>query len=78
MKVTVLGKQNMKGTSRKTGNPFDSNVVHVSYQQHGVDGLAVNTIWLDPVSHPLSSIKVGGTYQAEYDSRGFLQSFAPC
>ena len=46
MKVVVLGKQNLKGTSRKTGKPFDSNVVHCSMEQMGVEGKAVQTIWL--------------------------------
>jgi len=78
MKVTVIGKQNVKGTSRKTNKPFDSNVVHVSFEQMGVEGKATQQIWLDPVSYPLHSIKIGGVYAAEYDNRGFLISFSPC
>lgn len=78
MKVTVLGKQNLKGTSRKTGKPFDNNVIHVSMEQNGVEGKAVQTIWLDPLTYPLASIRVGSTYNAEYDSRGFLVTFSPC
>lgn len=78
MKVKVLGKQNMKGTSRKTGKPFDSNVCHIAYETPAVEGQAVQSIWLDPVTYPLHSIKVGATYNAEYDNRGFLVSFTPC
>lgn len=78
MKVTVLGKQNLKGTSRKTGKPFDSNVAHVSMEQNGVEGKAVQTIWLDPATYPLHTIKVGAVYNVDYDNRGFLVSFTPC
>lgn len=78
MKVTVLGKQNLKGTSRKTGKAFDSNVVHVSMDQNGVEGKAVQTIWLDPVTYPLPGIRVGASYNVDYDNRGFLISFTPC
>lgn len=78
MKVTVLGKQNLKGTSRKTGKPFDSNVIHVSMEQSNVEGKAVQTIWLDPIAYPLSSIRVGTAYNAEYDNRGYLVAFTPC
>lgn len=78
MKVVVLGKQNLKGTSRKTGKSFDSNVVHCSMEQTGVEGKAVQTIWLDPITYPLSTIRVGATYNAEYDSRGYLVGFSPC
>lgn len=78
MKVTVLGKQNLSGISRKTGKKFNSNVVHVSMEKNGVEGKAVQTIWLDPASYPLEKIRVGGTYQADYDSQGFLLAFSPC
>ena len=78
MKVYVLGKQNLKGISRKTGKEFDSNVVHVSCPKNGVEGEAVQTIWLDPKTYPLSDLIVGETYNAEYDSQGYLLSFQPC
>ena len=78
MKVTVLGKQNLQGTSRRTGKSFDSNVVHVSMEQNGVEGKAVQTIWLDPNTYPLAGIRVGAAYTVDYDSRGFLLAFTPC
>ena len=78
MKVTVVGKQNMTGTSRKTGKPFDSNVVHVTMEQNGVEGKAVQTIWLDPATYPLAGIRVGAAYTVDHDSRGYLLAFTPC
>lgn len=76
MKVVVIGKQLMQGTSRKTGKEYNANVVHVYHPKMGVEGNAVETIWLDPKSHPYDSIKVGKEYYAEYDSHGFLQNFS--
>lgn len=78
MRVKVLGKQNLQGVSRKTGKEFNSNVVHVMFQKNGVDGDAVQTIWLDPQTYPLASIKLGQTYNVDYDSAGFLLGFTPC
>ncbi|NLW46313.1 MAG: hypothetical protein GXY86_03100 [Firmicutes bacterium] len=75
MKVVVIGKEHVSGKSRKTGNPFDSNIVHVSYKKNGVTGEACESIWLSPDSYPLSSIEVGKQYNLDRDSRGFVCGF---
>ena len=77
MKVKVLGKEYVSGTSKKTGKDFAGTVVHVSHKKNGVDGLAVEAIWLDPVSYPLSSVVVGAEYEVDRDNRGYLLSFEP-
>lgn len=77
MKVVVIGKEYVCGTSKKSGKEFSSNVVHVSHKKMGVTGQAVDSIWLDPVSYPLDSIEVGKAYEVDRDGRGFLIDFTP-
>ena len=50
MKVTVMGKEYVSGTSKKTGKDFAANVVHVTHKKNGVEGgvnpkFCVNSIW---------------------------------
>ncbi len=75
MKVVVIGKEYVSGTSRKNGKPFEANVAHVGFKKMGVEGQAVDSIWLDPNTYPLNSIQIGKTYDVDRDSRGFLLSF---
>lgn len=77
MKVMVIGKEYVSGTSKKTGKEFAANVVHVSHNKNGVEGQAVDSIWLDPVQHPLSGIVVGKPYEVDRDGRGFIIDFTP-
>lgn len=75
MKVVVLGKEHVSGTSKKNGKSFEANVVHVAYKKIGVDGQSVDSIWLNPNDYPLTGIQVGKSYNVDRDSRGFLLSF---
>ena len=75
MKVVVIGKEYVSGTSKKTGKPFEANLAYVSYKKMGVEGQAVEAIFLDPNTYPLGAIQVGKTYNVDRDSRGFLVSF---
>lgn len=75
MKVTVVGKEFVSGTSRKSGKEFAANVAHVTHKKTGVEGLVVDSIWLDPEEYPLSGIAVGKVYEVDRDSRGFIVDF---
>lgn len=75
MKVMVVGKEHAGGTSRKTGKVFSNTLVHVSYKKPRVDGVAVETIWLDETAYPLDSVQVGKTYDLDRDSRGYVIGF---
>lgn len=77
MKVTVIGKEYVSGKSKKTGKEFAANVAHVSHKKMGVDGQAVDSIWLDPIQYPLSEIAVGKVYEVDRDGRGFIIDFQP-
>ena len=65
MKVVVIGKEYVSGTSRKNGKPFEANVVHVAFKKMGVEGQSVDSIWLNPNDYPLNGIQIGKTYEAE-------------
>lgn len=75
MKVMVLGKEHMSGTSKKTGKPYDSNVVHVAYKKNGVEGQTVESVWLDPSFIALAHIDVGKVYDLDRDGRGYVVGF---
>lgn len=75
MKVNVVGKNSVSGTSKKTGKDFAGTVVHVVYKKNGVEGTAVETVWLDPKTYPLASIQVGKTYDLDRDGNGYVVGF---
>ena len=75
MKVMVLGKEHMSGTSKKTGKAYDANVVHVSYKRSGVEGQTVESVWLDPSFIALAHIDIGKEYNLDRDGRGYVVGF---
>lgn len=75
MKVLVQGKEKLKGTSKKTGQPFDATLVHVSYDKKGCEGVACDSIFVSTDICDFSDIIVGEVYHADYDSRGYMVGF---
>ena len=63
MIAVVMGKEYASGTSKKTGKPFAATVVHVAFKKNKVEGQAVDSVWLDPVSYPVESIQIGKTFE---------------
>ena len=56
MKIKVIGKSRVKGTAKKTGNPYDCVVVHYTGPARGVEGEAAQTVWLDAASYPYDTV----------------------
>ena len=77
MKIKVYGKAHLEGTSKRTGKPYNFNQIHYLSRARGVDGLAAQTLMLDPAQYPLGSIVVNGEYNVEFDSRGYPVEFSP-
>ena len=75
MRIKVLGKAHLEGVSKRTGKPFDFNQIHYLGSARGVEGQAALTQSLDPVQHPIDSIKVGEDYKIEFDNRGYPVCF---
>lgn len=72
MKIKVLGKAHLEGTSRKTGRPYNFNQLHFCGPAQGVEGVAAQTVSYDPSIFPLSRIEVGKTYELEVNLRGYV------
>ena len=48
MRIKVIGKAHLKGTSKRTGNPYDFIQIHYNGAAFGVEGVAACTLSLDP------------------------------
>lgn len=77
MKIKVYGKAHLEGKSKKTGNSYNFNQVHYLSPARGVEGLAAQTLTLDPAHYPLESIVVNADYYVEFDNRGYPVEFTP-
>ena len=77
MKMKVIGKAHLKGTSKKTGKPYDFIQVHYNGPARGVEGLAALTVNLDPAYTPFADVVVGCEYNLEFDNRGYPVTFLP-
>ena len=75
MKINVIGKAHLQGTSKKSGKPYNFVQVHYNGPARGVEGLAAQTLMLDPALYPVESISVNSTYNVEFDNRGFVVGF---
>lgn len=75
MKVTVIGKEVMSGTSKKTGQPYEATIAHVQYKKARVEGYAVEGVWVDSTLCQPYDIEVGASYDLDRDGRGFIISF---
>ncbi len=63
MRIKVYDKAHLEGVARKTGNPYNFNQVHYLGKAHGIEGLAAQTLALDPMGLPLFRSKRGGQRQ---------------
>lgn len=77
MRIKVIGKAHLKGTSKKTGNPYDFIQVHYNAPAKSVFGEGAMTLSLDPQMVPYDGILVPHDYTVEFDQRGFPVSFTP-
>ena len=71
MKIKVIGKAHLEGTSKKTGKPYN-------LKAQGVEGDAAMTMPLDPTFCPYAAIIVGGEYDVEFGPHGRVMNFTPC
>lgn len=77
--MQIMGLQEMKGTSKKTGKPYDSVVLYVSEQVDGVYGVRTSDIWVprelwdEQVGECVGDGLLGLEVYPSYDRRGYLQ-----
>ncbi len=77
MKIHVIGKSHLQGTSKRTGAPYDFIQLHYTGPARFVVGEAAMTLSMDPSMAQYDSIVVPGDYNVEFDNRGYLVGFAP-
>lgn len=77
MVIKVIGKQHMEGTSKKTGQPYNFNSFHFIAPARGVEGMAAQTVNLDPAIYPYGEVVIGREYELDFDQRGYCISFQP-
>ncbi len=77
MKIKVIGKQHMTGTSKRTGQPYNFVAIHYNAPDRGVEGLAAKQINLDPTIYPFAQVVVGAEYEVDFNERGYCVDFRP-
>ena len=77
MVIKVIGKSHMEGTSKRTGNQYNFNTVYFNAKARGVDGLAAKSTNIDGSFIRYEDIQVGGSYNLEFDERGYVMAFEP-
>lgn len=77
MRIKVIGKQHLQGTSKRTNNPYNFIQIHHVSPARGVEGLAARTFSLDPNLMLFDDIKVDAEYDVDFDQSGYVVSFLP-
>lgn len=77
MRIKVLGKSHLEGTSKKTGQKYNFNQIHYLGGAFGVEGQAALVQSLDPIKYPIDSIHLNEDYIIEFDNRGYVVTFEP-
>lgn len=76
MEIKVIGKQRMKGVSKKTGNEYDFNIVYyIGHEDDRVIGQHGCQLNLDPDMIAFNSIVVGAAYDVEFGPRNRVVAF---
>lgn len=76
MKIKVIGKSHLEGTSRKTGRPYNFNQLHFTAPARGVEGVAAQVVSYDPAIFPLDRVEVGKSYELDLDLRGYVTAIS--
>lgn len=74
--VKIFGKVRRKGTSKKTGNPYDFTELHMAVQKHGVIGESAERKIVDSTFCDFDKLALG-VYNADFDPDGNLLSLTP-
>lgn len=57
--MLVLGIQHAQGTSKKTGIPYNSYVLHGISRRLGTGEIVTEAPWISPAEYERSGVKVG-------------------
>ena len=59
IRVSIVGKELLDYTSKKTGKPVKGTVVHAVYEKKGVDGMAAKGFYVPETKIAYKDVKVG-------------------
>lgn len=76
MKITVFGKVHRKGTSRKTGDPYNFIELHLAAPKQGVVGECAERKIVDAGFCDFDKLTFG-IYDADFDGDGNLLALRP-
>ncbi len=76
MLVKLFGKIRRKGTSKKTGDPYDFIELHMAVQKRGVTGESAERKIVDGGFCDFDKLALG-VYDADFDADGNLLSLKP-
>lgn len=76
MKLTIFGKVHRKGTSKKSGEPYDFWELHMAVQKRGVIGEAAEAKIVDGNLYDFDKLTFG-VFDADFDTDGNLLSLKP-
>ena len=62
MQAKIVGKSRMKGTSKKTGKPYDGTSVYVIFKDDRVEGESTSNKFVDTNIIKYDDVKVGWIY----------------
>ena len=74
--VKIFGKVRRKGTSKKTGNPYDFIELHMAVPKQGVIGEGAERKIVDGSFCDFDRLGLGA-YEADFDADGNLLSLKP-
>lgn len=82
-KAQIVGIQYREGTSKKTGNPYKADILHVAFldpsRQKGFTGSEVAEIWVDRSQGILSHIpKPGDVVDIGFNRSGYVEYVDIC
>lgn len=75
-KATIFGKVRRKGTSKKTGEPYDFVEFHMAVAKRGIIGESSERKIVDASFCDFDKFALG-VYDADFDSDGNLLSLKP-
>ncbi len=82
MKVQIIGVKHKSGTSRRTGEKYDCDILHVAYltpsRQRDFTGSEVSQLWVDRASGILACIpSPGDILDIGFNQAGYLEYADP-
>ena len=77
MKIKVIGKSHLEGVGKKSGKPYSFNQFHFTAPARGVEGMAAQTVNVDPAIIPIASVIIGHEYDVDFDQRGYCVDMQP-